>query len=120
MRALTEGRGADAAFEAVGIEPTVRGAISAVRKGGSVTLVGNLSPDVSIPLQSVVSRQIRLQGSCASSREYPECLELIASGQVQVDRFISATAPLEDGPQWFDRLHRKEPGLIKVLLRPNA
>jgi len=68
----------------------------------------------------VVSRQIRLQGSCASSGEYPECLELIASGQVQVDRFISATAPLEDGPQWFDRLHRKEPGLIKVLLRPNA
>ena len=120
VRALTEGRGADAAFEAVGIEPTVRGAISAVRKGGSVTLVGNLSPDVSIPLQSVVSRQIRLQGSCASSGEYPECLELIASGQVQVDRFISATAPLEDGPQWFDRLHRKEPGLIKVLLRPNA
>ncbi|HEY3215050.1 MAG TPA: galactitol-1-phosphate 5-dehydrogenase, partial [Candidatus Eisenbacteria bacterium] len=95
-------------------------AIAAVRKGGSVTLVGNFAPDVAIPLQSVVTRQIRLQGSCASSGEYPECLELIASGQVQVDRFISAVAPLEEGPQWFGRLQRKEPGLIKVLLRPNA
>jgi L-iditol 2-dehydrogenase len=120
VRALTEGRGADVAFDAVGIEATVRAAIAAVRKGGIVTLVGNFAPDVSLPLQAVVSRQIRLQGSCASSGEYPECLELIASGQVKVDRFISATAPLEDGPQWFGRLHRKEPGLIKVLLRPNA
>ena len=120
VQALTEGRGADATFEAVGIEPTVRGAIAAVRKGGCVTLVGNLAPDVSLPLQSVVTREVRLQGSCASAGEYPECLALIASGRVQVDRFISATAPLSDGARWFDRLHRKEPGLMKVVLRPNG
>jgi L-iditol 2-dehydrogenase len=120
VRAMTEGRGADVAFEAVGIEPTVRGAIAAVRKGGAVTLIGNLAPDVSLPLQSVVTRQIRLQGSCASAGEYPECLELIASGKVNVDRFISAQAPLEDGQIWFERLHRREAGLMKVLLRPNG
>ena len=120
VKALTGGRGADVAFEAVGIESTIRSAIATVRKGASVTLIGNLSPDVSLPLQSVVTRQIRLQGSCASSGEYPECLELIASGQVNVDRFVSATAPLEDGPQWFERLRRREPGLLKVLLRPNG
>ena len=119
VRALTEGRGADVAFEAVGLEATVRGAVLAVRKGGTVTLIGNLAKEVSLPLQAVVTRQIRLQGSCASSGEYPECLELIASGKVDVDRFISAIAPLEEGPRWFDRLHRREPGLLKVLLKPN-
>ncbi len=119
-RALTEGRGADVAFEAVGIEATVRAAVGAVRKGGTVILIGNLAKDVSLPLQSVVTRQIRLQGSCASSGEYPECLDLIASGKVEVDRFISATAPLEEGARWFERLHRREPGLMKVLLRPNG
>jgi L-iditol 2-dehydrogenase len=119
VRALTQGRGADVAFEAVGLEATVRGAIHAVRKGGTVTLIGNLAKDVSLPLQAVVTRQIRLQGSCASSGEYPECLDLIASGKVDVDRFISAIAPLEEGPRWFDRLHRREPGLLKVLLKPN-
>jgi L-iditol 2-dehydrogenase len=67
-----------------------------------------------------VTRQIRLQGSCASSGEYPECLELISSGKVNVDRFISATAPLKDGPSWFDRLYKQEPGLMKVLLTPNG
>jgi L-iditol 2-dehydrogenase len=119
VRGLTDGHGADVAFEAVGIEATVRGAVLGVRKGGTVTLIGNLAPDVSLPLQAVVTRQLRLQGSCSSSGEYPECLELIASGRVNVDRFISATAPLEDGPGWFDRLYRREAGLMKVLLKPN-
>jgi hypothetical protein len=27
-------------------------------------------------------------------------------------------APLEEGPAWFDRLYAREPGLLKVLLRP--
>jgi L-iditol 2-dehydrogenase len=120
IKDLTQGRGADVAFEAVGIEATVRSAIAAVRKGGTVTLVGNLAKDVSIPLQAVVTRQIRLQGSCASSGEYPECLELIASGRVDVDRFISATASLEQGGAWFDRLYKREPGLMKVVLKPNG
>jgi L-iditol 2-dehydrogenase len=120
IKDLTQGRGADVAFEAVGIEATVRAAIASVRKGGTVTLVGNLAKDVSIPLQAVVTRQIRLQGSCASSGEYPECLELIGSGKVDVDRFISATAPLEEGASWFDRLYKREAGLMKVVLKPNG
>jgi L-iditol 2-dehydrogenase len=120
VRELTEGRGADAAFEAVGLEATVHASIAAVRKGGCVTLVGLMSPQVSLPIQSVVTRQIRLQGSCASSGEYPESLELIASGKVQVDRFISATARLDEAPGWFARLHHGERGLMKVVLTPNA
>ena len=119
VRALTSGRGADVAFEAVGIEATVRAAIAAVRKGGAVTLIGNLARDVAIPLQTVVTRQLRLQGSCASAGEYPECLDLIASGKIDVDRFISAAAPLGEGASWFDRLYRREPGLMKVVLQPD-
>ena len=120
IRAVTQGRGADVAFEAVGIGATVRAALAGVRKGGAVTLIGNLSAEVALPLQALVTREIRLQGSCASSGEYPECLDLIASGKIDVERVISAEAPLEEGPAWFDRLYRKEPGLMKVLLRPNG
>ncbi len=118
VRALTGGRGADAAFEVVGLTPTVKTAVDCVRKGGSVTLVGNLAPQIDLPLQAVVTRELRLNGTCASAGEYPACLELIASGKVNVTEFISATAPLEDGPQWFEKLHRGEKGLMKVLLKP--
>jgi L-iditol 2-dehydrogenase len=115
---LTEGRGVDAAFEVVGLSPTLKTAIEVVRKGGSVTLVGNLKPQVDLPLQAVVTRQITLIGTCASAGEYPACLELIASGKINVTEFISATPPLDEGPRWFERLYAGEKGLMKVLLKP--
>ncbi len=114
----TENRGADRILEVVGIEPTVNLAIDCARKGGTVTLVGNLSPEVKFPLQKVVTRQIKVQGSCASAGEYPLCLELIASGKIKVDPLISKVATLEDGNDWFHRLYNKEAGLMKVILKP--
>jgi L-iditol 2-dehydrogenase len=114
----TEGRGADVAFEAVGIPATVKAAIGAVRRGATVTLVGNLSPAVEIPLQAVVTRQLRLQGSCSIAGEYPAALSMIERGVVNVDAMRSAVAPLSEGAAWFDRLYRKERGLMKVILKP--
>jgi L-iditol 2-dehydrogenase len=109
---------ADVAIECVGATDPIRTAIASVRKGGAVTLVGNVAPDINLPLQSVVTRQIRLQGSCASNGEYPACIDLMARGAIKVDPLISAVAPLQEGPAWFDRLYRHEPGLMKVILRP--
>jgi L-iditol 2-dehydrogenase len=112
--------GADVVFDAVGRSKTVTESIDSVRKGGTVTLIGNIAPEVTIPLQKVVSRQIRLQGSAASAGEYPTAIDLIASGRIQVRPLISAVAPLEEGPRWFERLHAQEPNLMKVVLAPGA
>jgi L-iditol 2-dehydrogenase len=114
------GRGADVAVEAVGIAPAVQNAVACLRKGGRLTLVGNLSPSVEFPLQGVVTREISVNGSCASSGEYPACLDLIARGSVDVDAMISASAPLAEGAAWFQRLYRGEDGLMKVVLVPEA
>jgi L-iditol 2-dehydrogenase len=114
----TEGRGADVALECVGITDAIGLAIESVRKGGAVTLVGNVAPKIELALQSVVSRQIRLQGSCASCGEYPECIAMMADGRIRVEPLISAVAPLEDGARWFQRLYDREPGLLKVVLEP--
>jgi L-iditol 2-dehydrogenase len=115
---LTGGVGTDVVVEAVGRTETVTASVESVRRGGTVVLVGNISPEVSIPLQKVVTRQIRLQGSCASAGEYPRAMELLASGAIQVKPLITAIAPLADGPQWFARLHAREPNLMKVVLVP--
>lgn len=115
---LTENRGADIAFEAVGLTPTLQNAATSLKKGGTLTLIGNLRPSVDLPLQLVVTRQLSLNGSCASAGEYPECLDLIASGKVDVDSFISKVAPLDEGALWFKRLYAQEKGLMKVILKP--
>lgn len=115
---LTSGRGVDVVFEAVGKSETVQAAIGCVRRGGAVTLIGNIAAEVVLPLQRVVTRQVRLQGSCASAGEYPEAIALVVSGKIQVKPLITAIAPLEEGPRWFERLHAGEPNLMKVVLTP--
>ena len=114
----TGGRGVDAAFEAVGVSATVGLALRCVRKGGAVTLVGNLAPKVEFPLQTAVTRELTISGSCASRGEYPVCLEMLARGDLNPASLISKIAPLAEGAEWFQRLYQKEPGLLKVLLRP--
>jgi L-iditol 2-dehydrogenase len=117
---LTSNQGVDVALECVGRNETVAAGIDAARKGGTVVLVGNIAPNVNLPLQKVVTRQIRLQGSCASSGEYPRAIELLASGAIKVKPLITAIAPLEDGASWFQRLHNREPNLLKVVLTPGT
>lgn len=118
VRKLTSGAGVDVALEAVGSTPTIKAAVESVRKGGTVVLIGNIAPTAEIPLQAVVSRQMRLQGSAASSGEYPKCIEMLANGTVNVKPLISVVAPLEQGAEWFERLHERQPNLMKVILTP--
>ena len=118
IKALTGGEGVDIAVEVVGAQKPLATAIEAVRRGGKVTLIGNLSPKVEIPLQVVVTRQLSLLGSCASAGEYKECIALMESGAINVDPLISAVAPLSEGADWFNRLYKREAGLMKVILHP--
>jgi L-iditol 2-dehydrogenase len=118
VKQWTSNRGADVAFECVGTTATVLSSIESTRKGGTVTLVGNLSPKTELPLQVVVTRQLRLQGSCASAGEIPRCIELLATKQIKVDKIISAVAPLEQGADWFAKLYAGAPGVMKVILAP--
>jgi L-iditol 2-dehydrogenase len=118
VRARTDGRGADVALEVVGATDPVKTAVAALRKGGALTLVGNLSPQIDFPLQAVVTRQIHVTGSCASCGEYPQCIEMLSDGAIQVEPLISAKAPLTDGVEWFRRLYAREGNLMKVILQP--
>jgi L-iditol 2-dehydrogenase len=115
---LTNGQGADVVMEVVGNAVALNTAINCVRRGGRIGLVGNLAAEVPFPLQSVVTREITLYGSCSSAGDYPRAIELVASGAIRVKPLISAVAPLGDGPQWFERLYARELGLMKVVLQP--
>jgi L-iditol 2-dehydrogenase len=107
--------GADAAIEAVGVEAAAATALEAIRKGGALTLIGNVSPTISVDLQSIVTREITLYGSCASSGEYRDSVDLVASGKIQVDPLISEYASIDKGQAVFDRLYKGVSGHIKTV-----
>jgi len=115
---LTNNRGADIAFEAVGLSKSVNIAIDITMKGGKIVLVGNLSSKIDFPLQKVVTRELKVLGSCAIRGEYETVLNLLKTGKIQVGDQISAVVPLSDGALWFKKLYHKEDGLNKVILVP--
>jgi L-iditol 2-dehydrogenase len=110
--------GADLVFEAVGSAAAVQVAFECARKGGVLTLIGNLCATAVLPLQSVVTRELTIYSSCQSTGEYPACLEMMARGAIKVDSLISAVAPLAEGSAWFGKLRQRGTGLVKVVLVP--
>jgi threonine dehydrogenase-like Zn-dependent dehydrogenase len=118
LRAATGRPEADVVLEAVGMEQTVQMAMSLVKLGGQVTLIGNVSPTVQVNLQQLVSKEVVVRGSAAIAGEYPACLNYIAQGRLQVKPMISKIMPLAQGQAAFDALHHQEPGLMKIVLRP--
>ena len=98
------------------MEGTINTDIAALRKGGCLAAIGNMSKEISFPLQDCITRQIRVQGSCASSGEYDICLNMIAGHSVDLTPFLQVTMPLEQGKEAFQRLFDREPGLQKIIL----
>ena len=118
IQALTGGRGADVALECVGATEPIRDGDRRSAQGRGGDAGGECVAGDRVAAATVVSRQVRVQGSCASNGEYPACIEMMSRGAIRVDTLISAVAPLEEGASWFDRLYRHEPNLMKVILRP--
>ena len=115
---ITENKGVDYVFEAAGNEKTINLCIDICRRNGTVVLVGNSAPQVSIPLQAVVTKQLHLIGSCASSGEYAACLDMISRKLVDVEKLIGSRAPLSEGAQWFDKLYTNHDNNLKVIHNP--
>lgn len=118
IMALTNMRGADISFEAVGKSESVNIAIDILRKGGKAVLIGNITPAVDFPLQKVVTRELKVFGSCAIRGEYETVLNMMETGKISVDDQISAVAPLSEGAHWFEKLYKNEERLNKVILVP--
>lgn len=118
IREICGGDGADASFEVVGAAAPLDLAIRSVCKGGQVILIGNLQPNTPFPLQEVVTRQLTIKGSCSCAGEYPEAIRRIEDGSIQVEPLLSASVPLSEGADWFQRLYDNKEGLLKVVLKP--
>ena len=101
IRNLTEGRGADYVFEAVGIPVVQEQCLEAVRPGGMVVLVG-VSPMGSVTNLpgAIITRQEKTvtgsyYGSANAARDFPMYTNLYLNGQLDLDRLVSKTYPLE-------------------------
>jgi L-iditol 2-dehydrogenase len=114
----TEGKGANVTLEAVGYAKTFADAVAITRMGGYVVAVGNLEKKAEFDLQQLIAKEHTFTGSYASSGEFSDCIELVASGKLNVEPLISDVLPMQEGPDAFDRLLKAEENLVKIVLEP--
>ena len=101
IRELTEGRGADIVFEAIGIPSVQEQCLEAVRPGGTLVLVG-LSPmgsATNFP-SAVIARQEKTivgsyYGTANTSRDFPRYAQWYLDGKLDLDRLITRTYTLD-------------------------
>ena len=108
----------DVAFECVGLEAALRTAVGAVRKGGTVMVVGVHGHDASLQVGLVQDRELCLKGTLMYQREDVErAIALVRDGTVDLGPMIGARFPLGEATQAF--AHAAGGGaVLKVILVP--
>jgi threonine dehydrogenase-like Zn-dependent dehydrogenase len=115
----TEGRGADAAIDAVGLVPAYETTLRATRRGGRVCVLGVYGPGerVEVQLGAYWVRQLRLvfAGVCPVQSSWQGTMELLRGGGLDPAPLISHRLPLEDAAEAYELFDRR--AATKVLLR---
>jgi len=110
----------DLVLEAVGRQETIAASIASVRKGGTVTLIGNISPESRYLCRQSSPARIRLQGSCASSGEYPQAMELLAQRKDQSEVIDHRSRSTQGRSALVRAAACRRANLMKVVLDPSA
>jgi threonine dehydrogenase-like Zn-dependent dehydrogenase len=106
------------ALDAAGFESTWRGAIDAVRNGGTVVVLGLGNAEGTFPMAVLVRRAIALRGQFAYSRaDFATAVEILAEGDLDLDWL--SWAALEDGADAFANLVDRPAQYTKVILSPS-
>jgi threonine dehydrogenase-like Zn-dependent dehydrogenase len=104
-------------FDCVAEQSTVVQAIGMANKGGTVVVVGVPASEVSIPLPTIQDSQLRIQGTATYLPEdYTDAMDLLRSGAVTADDFVTAVRPLGEAAEAFRAAENGRN--IKVLIRP--
>ncbi len=116
LHAVTDGLGVDVALECVGTDESMRTALQAVRPGGRVGFVG-VPHDVSVPIEEMFSRNIRIGGGVAPVRStLPMLLEQVWAGEIHPGRVFDLTVPLADIADGYAAMHERR--ATKTLVLP--
>lgn len=122
VRKLTEGRGADIAFECVGHPAAIRTAWSSSRRGGHLVIVGVGSAKAKVEFSALelyyFGRKVSgcVFGSIDPDVDVPRLLDLVRSGQLDVSSLVTATTDLDGIEGAFEDMRSGRGARILVRL----
>jgi D-xylulose reductase len=99
------GNGADIVIDASGAEASINTGIHVLRAGGTYVQGGMGRDEVNFPITAACTKELNVKGSFRySSGDYKLAIELIASGQVNVQHLITDIFKFEDAEQAFKQV----------------
>lgn len=118
---VTDGLGADAVVETTASAGGLKDALTAVRKSGSIALVGGFYKPLEVHLGRIVGGEIRVTGSSCYGysgmrKDFEWSMDLISSGEIPVNKLITHRFPLDDIQKAFEIAADKKTGSIKVMV----
>jgi threonine dehydrogenase-like Zn-dependent dehydrogenase len=121
IRELTVGRGADAVVETISNNASLTRALTAVRDGGAVAVLGmsHFFEAVDQPYSATFMRNISIHPGVCPSRAYiPQLLNVVAQGLVDPGLLFTHDLPLAEAARGYEVMNSREEGSIKVALTP--
>jgi alcohol dehydrogenase len=117
VKSLTDGLGADVAIEAVGVPQSFELCTELVRAGGHVANIGVHGKPVTFHLESLWIRDVTVTTGLVDTYSTPTLLRLVASHQVDAERFVSHHFELDQMLDAYDVFGRaSETGALKVVI----
>jgi (R,R)-butanediol dehydrogenase/meso-butanediol dehydrogenase/diacetyl reductase len=96
IKKLTDGRGADIAFETTGAEQCFKLELDSIHAGGTVVVTSIWENDVTFNLNSICIPEKRVVGSIAYCNDFPKVIDLLGSGKIPATGFITKKISLDD------------------------
>jgi (R,R)-butanediol dehydrogenase/meso-butanediol dehydrogenase/diacetyl reductase len=118
LASFTCGIGPDVIYVCTGAPGPFRDAVSLVRKGGQIFVLGVCAEPVDMDLMSVALGDLCIEGSLAGRAEFPAAIELVAQRRVDVESLVSHEIALDEVvTQGFSVLDTPNSGAIKILVQ---
>lgn len=121
VKALTNGVGADVAFEATSVQPALDTLFDAIKPTGVIVVVSIWGHPGTLDMQKLVLKEVDLRGTIAYVNSHPETIALVQQGKVDLKPFITGKIGLDDLiDQGFDTLINRNETAVKILVDPRA
>lgn len=124
VKKLTDGRGADVAIEALGIQQTFENCLRSVRPGGTVSSLGVYGGKVEMPVEPFVYGigDIRVVSTlCPGGKErMRRLMQMVKSGKINLKQLLTHSFTLDNILEAYDLFSHQRDGVLKVAIRPTA
>ncbi|WP_217133441.1 2,3-butanediol dehydrogenase [Leucobacter chinensis] len=121
VKKLTDGKGADVAFEATSVQVVFDTLMDAVRPTGVIVVISIWGKPATFDMHKLVMKEIDVRGTIGYVNSHPDTIALVESGKIDLKPFITGKIALEGlVDEGFNTLINHNETAVKILVSPTG